>query len=109
MYANTTYLFSARDNYFSLCVLYTSNFRHSVYRDVYTLSHSDEIYLLQSKTNYVDFICLFSDSCSYIQSPIVSIQYIAFLNKAAATFHSELVDGKMLRQSQNQRLQYKNM
>ena len=42
-----------------------------------TLSYSHEIYLLQSKTNYMyfDFIHLFSDFCSCIQSPIVSTEY----------------------------------
>ena len=43
---------SARDNYFSLCVLYTSNLCIGNF-DVYRLSHSHEIYLLESKIKYM--------------------------------------------------------
>ena len=54
-------LVSDGDNYFSLCVLSTSNFRYSVYRnlDVYTFSHSHEIYLLQPKVNRLISLILY--------------------------------------------------
>ena len=44
--------------------------------DIYRLSHSHEIYLLQSKTKYMHMLILYIcvQTCSCIQCPIVSLE-----------------------------------
>ena len=80
--------------------MYTGNL------DVYRLSHSHEIYLLQSKTKYMHMLMLYIcfQTCSCIHSHIVSIEYWFFLNKAASAFHSTR-KCQYAQTRQNQRMQ----